>query len=230
MGSKSDQRARRREREKGLSKLEIVAQRRANAIANNSGNVELAGRSITDTARAARGSRRTYIRRHRLIKLSEAQKHRCCYCGQQTWHPHIIDGGDVVHSKRNLATIEHVVALVSGGTWCKNNLVMACNECNGARGEKAIAKFVALITQDIDIPLSKAVKRALRKEEKRKSDKGQIKTAKTVWLLFLALTFIPELFVKVQKDFNPTKIKTRTGRCNISTIRKRVIENNMVFL
>ncbi len=230
MDSKRDQRRRRREREKGLSKLEIVAQRRANAIANNSGNVEQAGRSIIDCKRAARGSRRTYIRRLRLIQLSEIQNHRCCYCGQKTWHHHIIDGGDVTHSKRNLATIEHVIALVHGGTWRKDNLVMACDECNGSRGEKAIARFVALITQDIDIPLSKAVKRALRKEENRKSEKGQIKTAKTIWLLFLALTFMPELFVKVQKDFNPKKIKTRTGRCNISTIRKRVIENNMVFL
>lgn len=231
MGSKSAQRERRREREKGLSKQEIVILRKANAIANDSGNVEIAGQSVIDTVKAARGVRRTYLRRLRLIKLSGAQNHRCCYCGQKTWHPYVIDGDDVIHSKRNRATVEHVIALVKGGTWRRNNLVMACDECNGARGEKDIGRFVALITRNIDIPIGKAAKRAIRKEEKRKSEKGQIKIAKTVWLLFLALTFTPNLFAGIQDNFDSTKVKKdRIRRCSIRTIRKRVIENNMVFL
>lgn len=230
MSNRSRQRERRREREKGLSNQEIINLRIANAIKYNSGNAEVAGNGLLDNVKASRGSRRTYIRRRRLIQLSGAQNHRCCYCGQKTWHLHIIDGGDVVHSRRNQATIEHVIALVHGGTWCKDNLVMACDQCNGARGEKSVGNFVALITQDINIPISKTLKRAIRREEKAKSEKGQIKIAKTFCLLLIAAKYMPELLTSVADAYDPKKMKKdRPRRCHISTIRKRVIANGLVY-
>lgn len=228
--SKKRQRERRKEREKGLSKQEKINLRKANAMANNYTQIEEAGNALLDTVKATRGTSRTYIHRLRLIQLSGAQNHRCCYCGQKTWHSHIIDGGDVKHTRRTQATIEHVVALVHGGTWCKDNLVMACDECNGARGEKSVERFVALITENINIPISKTLKRILRKEEKAKTEKGQIKTAKTFRLLFIAATYMPELLASVVDDYDPKKRKkTRSRRCYISAIRKRVIANRLVF-
>ena len=52
-------------------------------------------------------------------RLSEAQNHRCCYCGKRS-------DAD--------ATIDHVVARYHGGTDAQSNLVMACKRCNELRG------------------------------------------------------------------------------------------------
>jgi len=64
------------------------------------------------------------VRRHRIKskrakvlreQLSEAQNHRCCYCGCD-----IRDG----------ATIEHVISRYRGGSNDWSNLAAACFSCN----------------------------------------------------------------------------------------------------
>ncbi|MNK44983.1 HNH endonuclease [compost metagenome] len=71
------------------------------------------------------------VRRQKLLRCSEQQNHRCCYCGVRTWHPNYGETG----SKRRLATLEHVVARAEGGTDNMNNLAMACSRCNNGRGD-----------------------------------------------------------------------------------------------
>lgn len=70
-------------------------------------------------------------RRAKLLRCSEQQNHRCCYCGSKTWHPFYGETG----SKRLLATLEHVVPRSMGGTDSMNNLTMACSRCNSTRGD-----------------------------------------------------------------------------------------------
>lgn len=52
-------------------------------------------------------------------RLSEAQNHRCCYCG-----------GDL----RISATIDHIRPRAFGGKNRMDNFVVACEPCNKARG------------------------------------------------------------------------------------------------
>lgn len=52
-------------------------------------------------------------------RLSEAQNHRCCYCG-----------ADV----RGNATLDHVKPIAFGGKNRDANFVVACEPCNKARG------------------------------------------------------------------------------------------------
>jgi hypothetical protein len=57
--------------------------------------------------------------------LSEAQNHRCCYCGVK-----MID----MRGDRLCATIDHVIPKSLGGSDDWENLVAACDLCNVTRG------------------------------------------------------------------------------------------------
>ena len=62
-------------------------------------------------------------------RLSEAQNHRCCYCGRR------MDGtASARRPKRSFPTFEHVIPLVRGGPDHPDNLVIACHADNQARG------------------------------------------------------------------------------------------------
>lgn len=73
----------------------------------------------------------------RLVRLSEAQGHRCCYCGTRTW----ISWMEPAGNGKDQATTEHVVAVVRGGSEAKSNKVMACDGCNRARGDMDASEF-----------------------------------------------------------------------------------------
>lgn len=179
-----------------------------------------------------RGIQRCRIRRRRLIVLMHEQNHRCCYCGQETWHPDIIGPDDFAQSRWNRATLEHVIPLVAGGSRAgKHNLVMACNECNSARGEKTMEQFIEHITKNTPILLSKRHRKFLTRETHFDGKKGQKKAAKTIRLLLIALRFNSELFETVQEELSnlPIKKRTFTGIRHVKLIRMRVIENRMVF-
>jgi len=182
--------------------------------------------------KARHGTLRTMIRRQRLIRLSGEQNHQCCYCGQKTWHPEINDGGDVNQSRRRRATIEHIVPQTNGGGEGKHNLIMACAQCNNSRGELPLEDFVALISNDGVTPLSVRARRILKKERKRKSNKGKMKAIKTFRLIIIGALYYPVMFDKAIKEIKPSPPKTKRHRPlnSISSIKKRVIENQMVAI
>jgi len=71
-----------------------------------------------------------------ILKLSERQNHRCCYCGVETWTPYddgMIDGKEKKGPQPSRATVEHVRPRLAGGTDRKGNVVMACARCNQRR-------------------------------------------------------------------------------------------------
>ncbi len=59
-------------------------------------------------------------------RLSEAQNHRCCWCGKR------MDGAG---PRDEQPTFEHVVPLSRGGEDSPVNLVIACYKCNQRRGD-----------------------------------------------------------------------------------------------
>jgi 5-methylcytosine-specific restriction endonuclease McrA len=69
-------------------------------------------------------------------RLSEAQNHRCCWCGVRfldtVGHPFA-------------PSLEHVTPLSEGGADSPENLAVACRRCNTKRGTKPIDTFQAFI-------------------------------------------------------------------------------------
>jgi 5-methylcytosine-specific restriction endonuclease McrA len=61
--------------------------------------------------------------------LAEAQNWRCCWCGFR------MDGTGM---DWDAPTFEHVVPRSKGGLNELDNLVIACRQCNGARGKRGI--------------------------------------------------------------------------------------------
>jgi 5-methylcytosine-specific restriction endonuclease McrA len=57
-------------------------------------------------------------------RLSEAQNHRCCYCGIRTLE-------QIVRGQRDRqATFEHIIPVWLGGSDHPDNLAIACSACN----------------------------------------------------------------------------------------------------
>ena len=75
----------------------------------------------------------------RIKPLSEAQNHRCCYCG----HSMIFESRSISFVP-NAATRDHVVPRAAGGT-NYDNLVIACRLCNQLRGDLPALTFFNLL-------------------------------------------------------------------------------------
>ncbi len=71
-------------------------------------------------------------------RLSEAQNHRCAYCGVRFgarfrhWTP-----------EQTRATIDHFIPRSQGGSDRWDNLIAACQRCNKARGDEDALAFFA---------------------------------------------------------------------------------------
>lgn len=73
-------------------------------------------------------------RKRMIRRLSEAQNHRCCYCGVSM----VLE--DHMHPRG--ATIEHVIPRSMGGTRGWWNLAAACLDCNQKRGNSDHRSFL----------------------------------------------------------------------------------------
>jgi len=77
--------------------------------------------------------------RYERTMLSEAQNHRCCWCGIRMTE---------VRDKHNSSTIEHVVPKSRGGPNHIDNYAVACAQCNNKRGDQEVEVFLAKIEMD----------------------------------------------------------------------------------
>lgn len=74
-----------------------------------------------------------------IARLTEAQNHRCAYCGH-----HMITYRTAYYQAvpRNLRTKDHVEPRSYGGPTVRDNLIAACLQCNNLRGNiDAVAFF-----------------------------------------------------------------------------------------
>lgn len=70
---------------------------------------------------------------HWRTMLSEAQNHRCCWCGIKVTE---------LRNRSDSATIEHVVPKSHGGADHTDNFAIACHSCNGNRGVRSVEDFM----------------------------------------------------------------------------------------
>jgi HNH endonuclease len=77
-----------------------------------------------------------------VIQLIEAQKHCCFYC-ERIMTPHRHQQG--VSLPRSAPTKDHLEPRTYGGPTTPRNLVIACSQCNGLRGEIDAMTFVNLM-------------------------------------------------------------------------------------
>lgn len=77
-----------------------------------------------------------------LMRLDEAQNHRCCYCGHHTkTQPHL-EGRP---PPPNIPTKDHLEPCIYGGKTNEENLLIACRQCNNLRGEMEALAFYNLL-------------------------------------------------------------------------------------
>lgn len=192
-----------------------------NAMEAHYTNYHIAEKKITGTA----------AMRIKLISLSESQNHRCCYCGVNTWHPDIYDGGSISRSCLRRATIEHVISKSKGGTNNMSNLVMACYECNSVRGNTDYEDFIKVISEPV----------YLIEPPKKKEPKNDNETNARIFkrLLICAILY-PTEFQQVleyveESDFynslinrKPKKFKNKKIK-RLNIIRARVHANGLAI-
>ena len=75
----------------------------------------------------------TAVKVYWRTRLSEAQNHRCCWCGM-----HMTE----LQGREHSATIEHVVPISVGGKDDPENYAVACNKCNRRRGNTPADEFL----------------------------------------------------------------------------------------
>jgi 5-methylcytosine-specific restriction endonuclease McrA len=79
------------------------------------------------------------VRRDRLAKK---QNGLCFYCGVT------LTPAKATNHLPTDASIDHVVPQHHGGTNSPDNMVVACCQCNGAKGDSPVAVFLARGTKD----------------------------------------------------------------------------------
>lgn len=82
---------------------------------------------------------RSSIRRTWRKEMFEAQSGLCHWC-KRTMLLYLPNGGKV--PTNDYATFEHLHPARAGGKWTRQNIVLACWECNKARGDKISAPEV----------------------------------------------------------------------------------------
>lgn len=78
-------------------------------------------------------------KKHRLLRLAEAQNWRCCYCGVRM----------TIAPGKEMVTIEHVIALGEKGTNIWENQAAACVFCNYRRHADIGDEWVGRMSFDL---------------------------------------------------------------------------------
>lgn len=164
------------------------------------------------------GTRRSNWRRHKLVRLSEAQGHRCAYCCGETYIGADVPMG-MFASQR--ATLEHLIPQsVQVQTNKDENLVMACDKCNALRGLDDPLKFYNRLRRYYK-PQSSHIQTLTAKA----IAKQKIKDSRALALCFIAVMFWPAAAVEAVECFDPRKSKTvnkHTKPFQINEIAKAV--------
>jgi len=161
-------------------------------------------------------------RRRKLWRLSEAQNHRCCYCGRET---HFNDTGPRIGAAR--ATLEHLIPISTPVQTNKDeNLVMACTECNSLRARSNPIKFFELIHTAPPPPQKPKVIVPTAEE----LAKQHMKTQRTFNYVFTLMTFWPQWAERFLKEYDAKpahwhyeQIRTKKRRpSKIRAVQRRI--------
>jgi 5-methylcytosine-specific restriction endonuclease McrA len=104
----------------------------------------------------------------KLLVLSEAQNHRCCYCGckMRLFNRYILN--EILHD--DAATFEHVIPRSHGGSDQWVNLVVACRQCNNNRNTLDAMTFYYFIqdSENLKTPLDKNTRQIMERIHKNR--------------------------------------------------------------
>jgi 5-methylcytosine-specific restriction endonuclease McrA len=87
----------------------------------------------------------TQSRRRKLTRLFEQQSGECIYCQCKTWMavPDVqLQKPPEGFTHRQMATADHVIPQMRGGTDRATNLVLACKDCNNRRATMEFQAFL----------------------------------------------------------------------------------------
>jgi hypothetical protein len=73
-----------------------------------------------------------------ILRIAEAQNHRCCYCGHRMIRHTHYNG---VPTPRDALIKDHLEPRTYGGPTEINNIIAACCQCNNLRGEMEALAF-----------------------------------------------------------------------------------------
>jgi 5-methylcytosine-specific restriction endonuclease McrA len=81
-------------------------------------------------------TQKTWVKAYYRARASEAQNHRCCYCGT-----------DMITEpeRKNSLTLEHIVTRSHGGREHPDNYAAACRRCNTSRGNTQLEAYLKKI-------------------------------------------------------------------------------------
>lgn len=124
----------------------------------------------------------TAARRRKLTFLHKQQNGLCWYCDEPTTLPEDLVGKDPL----NMATLDHLIPQVKGGTDSLKNLVCACGYCNSRRGTTNPQRFrnyaKRVKAEHIEAPARQEAKRL----EKLANPKKQL----AYWRFFMAIVLL----------------------------------------
>lgn len=164
-------------------------------------------------------SRLTRWRRRKLRTLSEAQNHRCAYCGK---HTHFVSS-----DCPDRATLDHLIPQCKGRsskaiqTNKDENLIMACAHCNALRGHMSPMKFYKKIRCEPQ-PIAIPTKEKRFSNDPQKFAHQQIKQGRLLEVCWTMIYFWPENAQAII-DFGPRRMR-KTYEQHINEIRERIHE------
>ncbi len=159
------------------------------------------------------GIRLSRWRRRKLRQLSEAQNHRCAYCGKDT---HFDSGNSL-----DRATLEHLIPSSNVRQTNKDeNLVMACAHCNGIRSSMNPMKFFEKIRCKPQ-PVMIAKKEPKWSKDPEKLAHQKVKQGRCLELCWTIACFWPEA-VEPIINYTPRNYVRSTYEQHINQIRARV--------
>jgi 5-methylcytosine-specific restriction endonuclease McrA len=77
-------------------------------------------------------------RRRAYVLLAQRQGPTCAYCRVRLTEPGL-DGA----TEPTTRTLDHFIPKSRGGSSLLDNIVLACDRCNGAKGDKLPLEFIA---------------------------------------------------------------------------------------
>lgn len=79
---------------------------------------------------------KTWTKAYYRARASEAQNHRCCYCGTAMINE---------PERNNSLTLEHIITRSRGGRNHPENYAAACRKCNSSRGNTRVEAYLKKI-------------------------------------------------------------------------------------
>lgn len=151
----------------------------------------------------------TMSRRKKLIKLFEIQKGRCVFCDCQTWLP--VEG---VKNQRppegmlvkQMATVDHKIPQMYGGTDKFSNLALACRHCNSIRQTEPFEDF--LKARKNPEKWQKRNRKLAGEKQKRDADRNlrsEDRRQRRIWQLAMVILFRPDLFDQYRDYYSSPK-------------------------